>query len=253
MKIVIVEDEHLAASKLEKMILKYDSNIEVLQKLDSVSSTVRWLKNNPLPDLLLLDIQLTDGSCFDVLKQVKIDCPVIFTTAYDQYALDAFKMQSIDYLIKPISQEKLNKAIDKLMAMKTNLSSGAGVINQLLEKVSEIKKNYKSRFLVKTGSMMRSLNVSDIAFFYSEDKLVFLRTKEDARFVINETLDELENQLNPEDFFRINRQYLVNYNTIQKVHPHFNGRLKIELIPTPREDIYISNRRATSFKAWMNK
>ncbi len=253
MKVVIVEDEHLAASKLEKMILKYDPGIEILEKLESVETTVSWFKNNNSPDLIFLDIQLTDGTSFDIIKVVELNCPVIFTSAYDQYALEAFKLQSIDYLIKPISQEKLEKAMKKLKKMKDNLSSTSADFTQILNAVKGIGKDFKSRFLVKSGNILKSVNVIDIAYFYSEDKLVFMKTSSNQRFIVSETLDELENMLNPSDFFRVNRQYIVNFKVIQKVHPHFNGRLKIDFNPSPDEDIYISNRRATPFKEWMDK
>jgi DNA-binding LytR/AlgR family response regulator len=253
MKVVIVEDEHLAASKLERMILKYDPEIEVLEKLESVESSVLWLKENEMPDLIFLDIQLTDGTSFDILTQVELNCSAIFTTAFDQYALEAFKLQSIDYLIKPISQEKLEVSMEKLKKMKDNLSSDSNDYSQIRNAVKRIRKDYKSRFLVKSGSVMKSVSVEEIAYFYSEDKLVFLKTRAGLRFIISETLDELESILNPSDFFRINRQYILNFEVIQKVHPHFNGRLIIDFMPAPDEDIYISNRRATPFKEWMDK
>lgn len=253
MKVVIVEDEHLAAAKLEKMIMKYDPDIEVLARLDAVQAAVDWLKNHESPYLIFLDIQLTDGTSFDILKSVALDCPVIFTTAYDQYALEAFNLQSIDYLIKPISQEKLNKAMAKLKKMQESFSGKTVDFDKLLNAVQGTNKTFKSRFLVKSGSAMKSVAVEEIAYFFSSDKLVFMMTKSRHRFVINETLDELELSLNPSNFFRINRQYIVQFHTILKVHPHFNGRLKIELNPAPDEDIYISNRRATAFKEWMDK
>lgn len=253
MKVVIVEDEHLSASKLEKMILKYDPKIEILEKLESVESSVSWLKENETPDLIFLDIQLTDGTSFDIIKEVELHCPAIFTTAFDQYALEAFKFQSIDYLIKPISQEKLENSLEKLKKMKDSFSNSSIDYSQILNAVKGIRKDYKSRFLVKSGSVMKSVSVEDIAYFYSEDKLVYLKAKAGLRYFINETLDELESILNPSNFFRINRQYILNFEVIQKVHPHFNSRLKIEFTPAPDEDIYISNRRATPFKEWMDK
>lgn len=253
MKVVIVEDEHLAASKLERMILKYDPKSEVLEKLESVESAVFWFKNNEAPDLIFLDIQLTDGTSFDIIKEVELNCPVIFTTAYDQYALDAFKVQSIDYLIKPISQVMLDSSLEKMKKMKDHFSTKGTDFRQFEEVLKIINKEYKLRFLVKSGSILKSVNVMDIAYFFSEDKLVFIKTKTNKRFTISETLDELEGILNPFDFFRINRQYIVNFEVIHKVHPHFNDRLKIEFNPSPEEDIYISNRRATPFKEWMDK
>lgn len=253
MRVVIVEDEYLAADMLEKMIIKYDPEIQILKKLNSVESAILWFKNNNIPDLIFLDIQLTDGTSFDIIKEVELNCPVIFTTAYDQYALEAFQLQSIDYLIKPISQQKLDNSIEKFKKMKGSLSSKGLDYKQLLSAAQQIEKGYKSRFLVKSGSVLKSINVNDIAYFYSEDKLSFLKTRANHRFIISETLDELEVQLNPSDFFRINRQYIVNFEVIQKVHSHFNGRLKIDFTPPPEEAIYISNRRVTPFKEWMNK
>ena len=253
MKVVIVEDEHLAATKLEKMVLKCDPSVVVIKKLDAVESALLWFQQNDLPDLLFLDIQLTDGTSFDLLKQVDLSCPIIFTTAYDDYALDAFEHQSIDYLIKPISQEKLCKALDKLKQLKDSLQPNDKDYIKLLDAIKKSTKAYKSRFLVKTGSIFRSVSVADIAYFYSHDKLVFLKTKNKQQFVVSETLDELESILNPLDFFRVNRQYIINFESIVKVHPHFNDRLKIDFLPTPNEDIYVSNRRASMFKDWMDK
>jgi len=252
MKIAIVEDEQLAAEKLEKMILKYDSSCNIVGRLDSVDTATEWLKNQGSPDLMFLDIQLTDGTSFDIFRHVSIECPVIFTTAFDQYALQAFQLHSIDYLIKPISQEKLNAALDKLKDFKASLSQNTD-INHIVEELAQKQNAYKSRFLVKSGSTLRSIETRDIAYFFSEDKLVFLMTGSGSRFVLSETLDELESQLNPADFFRINRQYIVNFKSIHKVHQHFKGRLKIELSPPPAEEIFISNRRASAFKDWMDQ
>lgn len=252
MKIAIVEDEHLAAAKLEKMILNYDSGIEVTAKLSSVEEAVDWLKNNSTPDLLFLDIQLTDGTSFDIFQQVKVECPIIFTTAYDQYALDAFQLHSIDYLIKPISQQKLDAALNKLSNL-TDVLSGQKSISEVLKAIKSSERGYKSRFLVKTGSTLKSIETKEISYLFSEDKLVFLMTLAGNRMVINETLDELEKLLDPSQFFRISRQFIVSFKSVSKVHQHFKGRLKVELVPKPADEIYISNRRASAFKSWMDQ
>lgn len=252
MKVVIVEDEHLAAKKLQKMLQKYDPSLEIIKILDSVESAVEWLNDNDTPDLILMDIQLTDGTSFDILKSHEISCPVIFTTAYDQYALEAFRLHSIAYLIKPVSQEKLNEAMQKLKKIQTGFTITGPTIEKLLMEATQWRKEYKSRFLVRSGSILKSISIGELAYFYSEDKLVFMKTKTNQRYTLSETLDELEQVLDPTNFFRINRQFIVHIDTIQKVHPHFNGRLKIELVPDPNEDVYISNRRVASFKAWMN-
>jgi len=252
MKIAIVEDEQLAVEKLEKMILKYNPTYNIVARLDSVDAAIDWLKNQESPDLMLLDIQLTDGTSFDIFQQVSIKCPVIFTTAYDQYALEAFQLHSIDYLIKPISQKKLNVALDKLKDLKASLSQNMEIYG-ILKEIGLKQNAYKSRFLVKAGSTLRSIETDDIAYFFSEDKLVFLKTFSNNRFVLNETLDELEKQLNPSIFFRISRQFIISFRCIHKVHQHFKGRLKIELAPPTEEEIFISNRRASGFKDWMDQ
>jgi two-component system response regulator LytT len=208
MKIAIVEDEQLAVEKLEKMILKYNPTYNIVARLDSVDDAIDWLKNQESPDLMLLDVQLTDGTSFDIFQQVSIKCPVIFTTAYDQYALEAFQLHSIDYLIKPISQEKLNVALDKLKNLKASLSQNMEIYG-ILKEIGLKQNAYKSRFLVKVGSTLRSIETDDIAYFFSEDKLVFLKTFSNNKFVLNETLDELEKQLNPSIFFP--HQQAVHY------------------------------------------
>jgi DNA-binding LytR/AlgR family response regulator len=252
MNIAIVEDELLAAEKLEKMIAKYNNNYHVVARLDSVEEAVAWLKSHDAPDLMFLDIQLTDGTSFDIFHKVTVQCPVIFTTAYDQYALEAFQLHSIDYLIKPISQEKLSGALDKLKDLKSSLNDNSDIY-MLLREIGQNQNTYKNRFLVKSGSTLRSIETNDIAYFFSEDKLVFLMTASGSRFVLGETLDELEKQLNPADFFRINRQYIISFSSIHKVHQHFKGRLKIEFSPLPDEEVFISNRRASAFKEWMDQ
>ena len=244
MKIAIVEDEALAANRLEKLILQYDPELEVVAKLDSVEAAVEWLKSNAVPDLMFLDIRLSDGTSFDILKETDIKSPVIFITAYDEYALEAFSLHSIDYLVKPVSFDKLSAAFDKLKSMKKSLGSQATKvdIHQISKLIDDQKKGYKTRFLVKLGSQLKSVATEHVAYFYSEEKLVFLRTAANERYVVNQSLDELENLLDPTRFFRINRQYIVNFDAIKKVHPHFKGRLKVELYPTASEDVYISSR-----------
>ncbi len=254
MKIAIIEDEILAANKLEKLVIQYDPQNEVIAKLDSVEASVEWLKLNTKPDLIFLDIRLSDGTSFDIIKAVDISSPVIFTTAYDEYALEAFSLYSIDYLVKPVSFEKLAAAFDKLKAMKKSLVGHSATVDlkQIKKLIDEQKKGYKTRFLVKLGSQLKSVATEQVSYFYSEEKLVFLRTASNERYVINQSLDELENLLDPNRFFRINRQFIVNFDAIKKVHPHFKGRLKIELTPPIEDEVYISSRRSTPFKEWMD-
>lgn len=255
MNIVIIEDEVLAANKLEEFILKYNSNFKILAKIRSVKTAIKWFEANGLPELLFLDIHLLDGNSFEILKEVEITCPVIFTTAYDSYALEAFKVNSIDYLLKPISFSKLKGAFQKLETLKGNIDvQQSKLLNDLLETVEKQGAGYKTRFLVKSGSKMFSLPVNQINHFYSEDRITFLLSNEGKRFMINQTLEELESLLDPAHFFRINRQMIVHIDSIKVTHKHFKGRFKIELnIKSPIEEIMVSSRRVSDFQFWLDR
>lgn len=254
MKLLIIEDEVPAANRLEQLIQRYNANYVILAKLRSVEAAVDWFAHHPLPDLLFLDIHLLDGTCFDLLKKVDISCPVIFTTAYDHYALDAFQLQSIDYLLKPISFAQLQAGFNKLDSIQHHFEK-----NQSIEQLSAMLSNfqteqpeYKSRFLVKTGSRLFPIAIDLIAYFFSEDRISFLVTREGKKHITNYTLDEIEHLLDPALFFRINRQMIIQIDSIRVVHKYFKGRLKIDLLPKHSLEVMVSSRRVTDFQAWLD-
>jgi len=254
MKVVIIEDEILAAKKLEELILRYNSEFHILAKIRSVQEAIQWFGTNDGPDLVYMDIHLLDGTSFEIIKQVNLSCPVIFTTAYDDYALEAFKVHSIDYLLKPVSYPKLQRAMDKLGQIQRNLEDIKSTrLKQALDLLESGNTSYKSRFLVRTGSKLLSINTQDIGLFYSEDKITFLITLQKERFMIGQTLEELEKLLDPQFFFRVNRQVILHINSIKAAHKYYKGRLKIELLQglSPL-DIVVSSRRVSGFQDWLD-
>ncbi len=256
MKVLIVEDEHLAAQKLEKLIKEYDENIEVVEQLDSILATVNWLNSNQTPDLIFQDIHLADGSAFEIYEQVKVKTPVIFTTAYDQYAIEAFKVNSIDYLLKPIKPENLARSMDKLKELRPSSKKPAGSgdeLEKLLQFFHEKNQSYKTRFLVKSGNLVRSIPIEEVGYFFTEDRLVILVTRENRKFAVNYTLDEIEQIIDPEKFIRFNRQFLSSFESVDEIHPYFKGRLKINLKPRQAADVVVSSERAAFVKEWLGK
>jgi DNA-binding LytR/AlgR family response regulator len=218
MKVLLLEDEEPASKRLQKLLLETDPSIQIVDVIVSVSSAIKWLKTNPCPDLLLSDIQLADGISFDVFKAVEIKCPIIFTTAYDQYAIEAFKVNSIDYLLKPIKKDDLEKALAKFNKMNA-ATTGLPDLSKLLQTLESQQQgqDYKKRFVVRYGEHIKTIQVEDIAFFYTEDKVNFLTTKEGRRFTIDFNLDSLEAMLDPKVFFRINRQYIIAIYAIKEM------------------------------------
>lgn len=255
MKVLIIEDEQLAAEKLVQMIRRYNDRIEVLDPIRSVGASVTFLRQAPVIDLLFLDIHLLDGTCFDLLKEVRVPCPVIFTTAYDEYALEAFRLNSVDYLLKPVSYARLKSAFDKFQQMQYSFRQvhQSAHLDQLLAAVdAKGAPRQKSRFLVKSGSRLFTIDTERIAYFYTEDKISYLVTKDGKKYSISQSLEELETELEPSRFFRINRQMILHIQSIRMVHTYFKGRLKIELQPCPDFDVMVSSRRVPAFKAWLD-
>lgn len=254
MKVLIVEDESLAAERLSKMLYEVKPDIKILSIIDSVENAVKWFEINQEPDLLFLDIQLADGLSFEIYDQIKFSCPVVFTTAFDEYAIKAFDLNSIDYLLKPIKKEKLESSINKYLNLQ-NLY-GKGELNQKLENLIrnyQLKpKSFKSRFLVNKGSSLIPISTSEIAYFFAEDKVVLFKTFENQQFVVNYSLDNLEKELDPKVFFRINRQFIISINSVEKVNTYFNYKLKLDLIPPCEKDIIIARQRVSDFKDWMD-
>ncbi|MFC2086195.1 LytR/AlgR family response regulator transcription factor [Bacteroidota bacterium] len=254
MRILIIEDEEAASGRLIKLLAKIDKDYEIIGILESIKSSVKWFKENKTPDLVFLDIQLADGLSFNIFSEVEVESPIIFTTAYDQYAINAFQLNSVDYLLKPINVEALESSLQKLEKMKEVFTPQvlSNQFKQLLADVSSGKKPYKSRFLINKGDVLLPITTNEIAYFYTEEKVVFLITSEGKRHIINFTLDNLEKQLNPLEFFRANRQFILSNNSIKQIHNYFNYKLKVEVQPEPEMDIIISRIRVNDFKNWLN-
>jgi two-component system LytT family response regulator len=248
MKIVIIEDEIPAAERLEKLIIQLKPQAEILVKLESIKKSVEWLSLHNDYDLIFLDIHLADGLSFNIFKQIKIEKPIIFTTAYDEYALKAFEVNSIDYLLKPISESRLQKSFTKVELLKENNDNHKmlDILNSLQNK----QQQYKSRFLVKVGSVLHPISIDKISLFYIENQLAKLQTFKGNCYFLDQSLDEIENTLNPKEFFRINRQMIVAANSIRKIESYFSGRLILTLDPE-HPDVIVSKRKAPAFKIWI--
>lgn len=247
MRTLVIEDEIPAARRLSKMLVSARPAATILDTLDSVEGSVRWLRTFPPPDLIFMDIQIADGLSFDIFRQVDISAPVVFTTAFDQYAVQAFKVSAVDYLLKPIDPKDLEIAIQKFENQRFKQSTlDIDMLSRLIKKES-----YKDRFLVKVGQQLSFLPTLDIAYFRSADGLTQAFSHAGKKFFVEHTLEELENLLDPRDFFRVSRGLTVRLTAIQKIHPHLNGRLKLELLPTSNEEVFVSRERASEFKVWL--
>ena len=250
MKIVIIEDEKPSARLLERKLNTLGVDVSV--KLHSVEEAIEWFLNNAEPDLIFLDIQLSDGLSFEIFETVSISSPVIFTTAYDEYAIQAFKLNSIDYLLKPIDEKELSFAISKF---KSTIQSPSNEVN--LEDIKKLitnngEKAYKKRFTVNVGSSIKIFNTLDISCFYSHDKTSYLLTKTSRNYIIENSLDKIHDQLNPEMFFKVNRKYILNINEIKDITSYSNSRLKVNLTTPTDDDIIVARDRVKAFKNWLS-
>lgn len=248
MKIAIIEDEEPAAERLSKLINDIEPDAEIISNLPTVASAVKWLTENAMPDLLIMDINLADGSSFEVFKKIKATCPVIFTTAYDQFAIDAFKVNSIDYILKPVKKEELKAAFDKFRSLK---GTSTADINQLIAKITGSMKDYQKRIIIRYGENIKMVEISDVAYFYTEDKINFLCTFGNMRYPIDYNLDEVEQITDPKDFFRINRQFIVNIASIEKMLAWSKSRVKLMLKPPIEAETIVSTERSPLFKEWL--
>jgi DNA-binding LytR/AlgR family response regulator len=254
MKVLIVEDEDLAVRKLQKTLAAVDHTIEVFGVTDSISSTVEWLQQHPAPDLVLMDIELADGQSFEIFKLTEVKSPVIFTTSYDEFALKAFKVNSIDYLLKPIQQEELEAALDKFKKLKggtKNDISLDSLVKELQQKLQP--REYRKRFLVKHAQKLVSIDVDEIAFFYSDGRLNFFKTTDNRKFVVDYTMDELADMLDPNQYYRISRSFYVSIGSIEKIEDYFGNRLILQLTPMVDKEAIVSREKVTEFKKWMGK
>jgi DNA-binding LytR/AlgR family response regulator len=258
MKILIVEDEVLAAKKLTKTVASVDENAEIIGIADSIQGTVEWLNNNPAPDLILMDIELADGQSFEIFGLTEVKSPVIFTTSYDEFALQAFKVNSIDYLLKPVQKEDLEAALNKFKQLKTiykdekkeevNLEQ---IVKELQQKLQP--KEFRKRFLVKHGQKLISIEIDEIAYFFSDGRLNFFKTFDNRKFVVDYTMDEMEEMLDPDKYFRISRSFYVSINAIDQLHDYFGNRLLLHLNPAVEKEAIVSREKVSDFKKWMGK
>ncbi len=247
-KYIIIEDEEPAFNRLKKMIGEIDSQLVFLENLGSVKATVEWLQNNPQPDLIFMDIQLSDGKSFEIFKQVKVTSPIIFITAFDQFALEAFKVNSVDYILKPIKKEELAASIEKFNARKIPINFD---FNQLLQMMQQPKTQYKERFAVKFGEHLRTIETNDIAYFYTENRVNFFVTFDTKRYVNDFNLDELEALLPPKSFFRINRQFIISIKSIAEMLTYSKSRVLVKLNPPSKLESLVSTERSSEFKSWL--
>lgn len=249
MNILLIEDEKPAANRL-LMLLKVHFPLAIFHgNLDSISASIKWLNSNPAPDLILCDIQLADGLSFGIFEKVKVASPVIFTTAYDQYAIKAFQVNAIDYLLKPIDPTELGRAVEKFKGFQIPSTIDLRFLKDLLQPQQV---NFKSRFLIRYGEKIQSIPVEDISFVFSEERVTFIQTHEGKKFVIDSTLDQTESQLDPRIFFRLNRKYLCKAEAILEILSYSNSRLKIKIKNCPDNDVLISREKVSDFKNWLD-
>lgn len=266
--VLIIEDEPLAANRLEKLLQEQaELPMQVVAKLVSVQEAVTYFKEAPMPDLAFFDIQLADGLSFEIFEQVEVTCPLIFTTAYDAYALRAFKANSIDYLLKPIDAEELVLALKKYQRLKapalasvpsapapTPDNTSFQLLQQALQQLqSPAAPTYKNRFVLKVGEHLRAIPVEEIDFFFSFEKATFLQTHDNRRFAVDYTVEQLEQMVDPKRFFRVNRGYLVQLPAIQDIIHYTNSRLKVVLRHHQQEEVLVSRERVATFRAWLDQ
>ena len=254
MKVLIIEDEALGVERLTKHLQSIDPEIELVGATGSISASVEWLRKNEQPDLILMDIELSDGQSFDIFQQVEVSSTVIFTTSYDEYALKAFKVNSIDYLLKPVKKEDLEASLEKFYRLKEKFSLPVAVdMKSLVRELREQQTRTRSRFLVKQGQKLISIETSEIAYFFADGRLCYFKTWNRMKYVVDYTMDELEGMLDEQQFFRANRGFILSIRTVRQIHPYFNGKLKLELEPVPQQEVLVSRDKANSFKEWMGK
>ena len=259
MKILIVEDEDLAVKKIKKTLNEIEASSDIIGVTDSIQSTVSWLQQNEQPKLILMDIELCDGQSFEIFNRIKVKSPVIFITSYDEFALKAFKVNSIDYLLKPIQKEDLETALQKYDRLKniytedkpTNGFNLENLVKELQQKLQS--KEYRKRFLVKNGQKLVSIETDEIAYFFRDGRLNFFKTYDNKKFVVDYTMDELEEMLNPEKFFRISRSFYISVESVEQIHDYFGNRLLLNLKPSVDKEAVVSREKVTDFKKWMGK
>lgn len=250
MNILIIEDEHLAAEKLEAMLLEIEPGIKVKARLESILDSINWLNSNERPDLIFLDIQLDDGLCFEIFDSVEMDTPIIFTTAYDSYAIKAFQVNSVDYLLKPIEKDALIKALDKYKSIYDKKSFQIEKLNLLYD---QMVNNYKTRFFVKIGNHFHSVSINEIQCFLIIERGTFLRTNNGKKYDLDYSLDQVQKMVDPTKFFRINRNFLIHIDSIQDIYSYSSSRLGVKLKMLDHLDMIVSREKVSDFKKWLDR
>lgn len=250
MRILIIEDERPAAVRLSKLVQVYFPKAELIGPIDTISRSLQWIRQNPSPDLIFCDIQLADGISFEIFDQVQVVSPVIFTTAFDHYAIRAFQVNAIDYLLKPIDPKELDRAVEKFNARMIQPKLDLQVLKSLIQPQSKV---YKSRFLVRFGEKIQSVAIEDVALFFSEERVTFLQTHTGKKYVLDSTLEQIESQIDPANYFRLNRKYLSHVDAIEEVFTYSNSRLKVNLKNCPDSEILISREKVSDFKEWLDR
>ncbi|TAE47069.1 MAG: DNA-binding response regulator [Bacteroidetes bacterium] len=251
MQVLIIEDERRAADRLATLIRELMPEAQIADMPDSVDSAVAWLSNHKEPDLLLMDIQLADGSSFEIFREVELTAPVIFTTAYDQYAVKAFKVNSLDYLLKPIRREELAAALDKFRRLRADPEPQLPDYRQLVELLQGNKPQYLRRFVIRYGGKIRALEASEAAYFYIESRVTLMRTRDGKTYPIDYNLDQLEELLDPAQFFRLNRQVFIHIDAISGMLSFPKSRIQVDLAPPAKLDTMVSSERSARFKQWL--
>jgi DNA-binding LytR/AlgR family response regulator len=249
MQIVIIEDEPEVAQHLQKLLLEINPAIEILSILPTVRQAIAWLPGNQA-DLIMMDINLGKESAFQIFEQIKLKTPVIFTTAYEKYALKAFKVNSIDYLLKPIDKAELTQSLQKFTQLQTNLPPN---LIEILKAIQAPAKEYQKRFMVTSGEKLVSVKTEDIAYFFGHQRYIFLVTFQNEQYLVDASLEKLEELVNPQDFFRINRQFIVRFEAIKNMYTYLRGRVKLDLNPPCKEEAIVSTERTAEFKQWLNR
>lgn len=253
MKILIIEDEPQAAKRMETLVQELVPNAHVVGKLDSVRESVRWFKSHPTPELTLMDIQLADGTSFQIFEQCEVKCPVIFTTAFDEYALKAFKVNSIDYILKPVDKQELQAALQKLETLTNSKEGTRKLLDSIGEVVQKLNKKYKERFVIKVGEHLRTIEVKDILYFFSQEKATFCHTTDNRNHILDFTLEQLEELIDPLTYFRVNRKYFVRSESIQDIISYSNSRLKLALRDSQDNEVIVARERVQEFKQWLDR
>ena len=251
MKVIIIEDEQLASEKLNKMLCEIDPDIQVQAILESVAASANWLSKNPAPDLIFMDIQLDDGISFEIFDTVKINTPIIFTTAYNEYAIKAFKVNSVDYLLKPYTEKDLTAAINKYKELHAGQNIPLEKIDHLYQ---QLIKDYKTRFFVKIGTHYHSISIDEIACFFIRERGTFIKTKIGKNLDIDYSLDQIQKIVDPMKFFRINRNYVINIDSIADIISYSSSRLKVILKNFEHlDDLLVSREKTGDFKKWLDR